>query len=154
MSKKSAGILAFRFTTGLEVYLVHPGGPFYKAKDLGVWSIPKGEYTEEEPMETALREFKEETGNALTGGNFIALEDIFLKSGKRISAWAIETDFEQCFISSNTFEIEWPPKSGKTASFPEADKAEWFPIEEAEHKIHPAQKDFLYQLQAILKNKS
>jgi len=154
MSKKSAGLLAYRYKTTIEILLVHPGGPFYKSKDSGVWSIPKGEYTEEDPLTTAKREFTEETGNIIEDGNFIPLNDVILKSGKRISAWAVEIDFEECFISSNSFEIEWPPKSGKISSFPEVDKAEWFPISDAEQKIHIAQKDFLYQLETILKNKS
>lgn len=153
MAKQSAGILAYRYRKDIEVLLVHPGGPFYKAKDLGVWSIPKGEYTDEEPLATAKREFAEETGNFIDEGDFILLDDIILKSGKKITAFAVETDFKACFISSNTFKIEWPPKSGNMSTFPEVDKAEWFPIHDAKQKIHPAQNYFLDQLESILKNK-
>ena len=151
MKKQSAGILAYKYDSILEVFLVHPGGPFYKLKDEGVWSIPKGEYTDDEiPLEVAKREFHEETGNVIKEENFIPLKDVTLKSGKRISAWAININSELSFINSNTFDIEWPPKSGKIVSFPEVDKAEWFSIEVAKTKIHPAQVDFLKCLENIL----
>lgn len=148
MAKRSAGILVYRFhQQKLQVLLVHPGGPFYVKKDDGVWSIPKGEYDEtEDALTIAKKEFEEETGNAITADNFLLLKSVKLKSGKIISAWAVETDFEQCFISSNTFEMEWPPKSGQLKDFPEVDKAEWFLIAEAEQKIHPAQLPFIHEL--------
>lgn len=150
--KTSAGILAYRSPINPEVLLVHPGGPFYINKDEGAWSIPKGEYTDEDPLEVAKREFTEETGNTIKSTAFIELKDIKLKSGKRISAWAVETDFDTCYIRSNTFDLEWPPGSGKIVSFPEVDKAEWFTITEARKKVNPAQKDLLDQLELILKN--
>ena len=151
MGKQSAGILAYRHKRVVEVLLVHPGGPFYKNKDEGVWSIPKGEYTTEDPLEVAIREFTEETGNIIDNKTFIKLDDIKLKSGKNIVVWALGCDFEKSFVCSNSFEIEWPPKSGKTSSFPEVDKAEWFHLDAARKKIHPAQEEFLNRLETILK---
>jgi predicted NUDIX family NTP pyrophosphohydrolase len=152
MPKRSAGILAYRFyQQQLQVLLVHPGGPFYIKKDEGVWSIPKGEYIEtEDALTVAKREFTEETGNIINQAKFIELSPVQLKSGKIISAWSVEADFEQPFISSNTFEMEWPPKSGKFQSFPETDKAEWFSISNAEKKIHPAQLPLIKQLEQLL----
>ena len=154
MQKLSAGILAYKFVNNvLQVLLVHPGGPFYKNKDYGVWSIPKGEYLEgEDPLEAAKREFAEETGNEIAGENFIALDAVKIKSGKRILAWAIETDFEKCFIKSNLFEMEWPPRSGKKQMFEEVDRAEWFSIDVAEEKINAGQKPFLEQLKTIVRH--
>jgi len=148
MTKRSAGILAYRIhQEQLQVLLVHPGGPFYVKKDAGVWSIPKGEYEEgTDPLVAAQREFEEETGNTIAAAEFIPLGEVKLKTGKIIIAWAVKTDFDQCFISSNTFEIEWPPKSGKMQSFAEVDKAEWFTMEQAEIKIHPAQLPMLKNL--------
>lgn len=155
MAKRSAGILAYRFNQHLEVLLVHPGGPFYIKKDEGVWSIPKGEYDEaEDPLMVAKREFEEETGNSITSLQLISLPAVKLKSGKIISAWAAAAYFEPCFISSNQFEMEWPPNSGKMQSFPEVDKAEWFIIDEAVKKIHPAQIPLLTALQGILSSTS
>ena len=148
MPKKSAGILAYRFISNreIEILLVHPGGPFYKNKDLGNWSIPKGEYAEDEDALTvAIREFEEEIGNQIEG-DFIGLPPIKIKSGKIISCWAVEANFEQPFISSNQFEMEWPPKSGKMQNFPEVDKAEWFSIEEATQKINAGQLNFIHDL--------
>lgn len=154
MPKLSAGLLVYRYKKNvLQVLLVHPGGPFFK-KDMGEWSIPKGEYLEhEDPLTVAKREFNEETGNRITNDLFVPLHPVKLNSGKIISAWIIEEDFEQPYISSNTFEIEWPPHSGKISSFPEADKAEWFTINEARRKINAGQLSFLDQLENILKNK-
>jgi predicted NUDIX family NTP pyrophosphohydrolase len=149
MPKHSAGILAYRIhQQQLQVLLVHPGGPFYAKKDAGVWSIPKGEYEKdiEDALVVAKREFEEETGNVISAKNFILLTDVRLKSGKVISAWAVETDFDQCYISSNSFEIEWPPKSGRMQSFPEVDKAQWFPVDDAKQKIHPAQLPLINEL--------
>ena len=133
MPKSSAGIIAYRKKEGiLQVLLVHPGGPFYKNKDAGAWSIPKGEYEAgEDPLEVALREFEEETGNRIINKKFITLTPVITKSRKHISAWAVEQDFDQCFIRSNEFSMEWPPRSGKQQSFAEVDAAEWFGLEEA-----------------------
>jgi predicted NUDIX family NTP pyrophosphohydrolase len=152
MPKRSAGILAYRFyQQELQVLLVHPGGPFFIKKDLGVWSIPKGEYDEtEDALTVAKREFEEETGNVIKGDHFIQLTPVKIKSGKIVSVWAVEGDFEQCFIRSNFFGMEWPPKSGKRQSFAEVDKAEWFNIETAKQKINAGQLPFLDQLVVFL----
>jgi predicted NUDIX family NTP pyrophosphohydrolase len=149
MPKRSAGILAYRFhQERLQVLLVHPGGPFYVKKEQGVWSIPKGEYEDpEDALAVAKREFEEETGNKINGAKFTELSPVKLKSGKTISAWAVETDLDHCFISSNTFEMEWPPKTGKMQSFPEVDKAEWLNMGDARNKIHPAQLPLLNELE-------
>jgi predicted NUDIX family NTP pyrophosphohydrolase len=149
--KKSAGILLFRRKKGLmEFFLIHPGGPFWKNKDLGAWSIPKGEFEDEEdPLAAALREFREETGFAIEG-NFIELQPVKQKSGKLIFAWAVEKDIDIKEINSNTFSIEWPPKSGKIQHFPEADKGEWFNTPLAKNKINPAQSMLIDELIAIL----
>ena len=152
MSKKSAGILVYRYKDErLQVLLVHPGGPFFLKKDAGVWSIPKGEYSDrEDPLEVARREFFEETGNTIDSAGFLALTPVKIKSGKTISIWAVEADFDPCYICSNEFEIEWPPKSGKMQSFPEADKGEWFDTEEAMIRIHPGQAAIVLELKTIL----
>ena len=148
--KTSAGILAYRFVEELQFFLVHPGGPFFKNKDAGAWSIPKGEYNAgEEPLLTATREFFEETGFKIEG-NLIPLAPIKQKSGKVVTAWAIKQDFNEAAITSNTFEIEWPPKSGKLKLFPEVDKAHWFNADEAKEKINPAQVNFIEQLTSLL----
>ncbi|OMQ10419.1 NUDIX domain-containing protein [[Flexibacter] sp. ATCC 35103] len=145
--KQSAGILLYKFVDKTIFFLlVHPGGPFWKNKDLESWSIPKGEFTaEEDPLDAAKREFKEETGFELEG-DFIELESVKLKSGKTIFAWAHEFDIDATLIKSNEFEMEWPPKSGKMQSFPEVDRAEWFQTEHALKKINPAQADFIVQI--------
>lgn len=144
--KKSAGILAYRYKSLLEVFLIHPGGPYFKNKDAGVWSIPKGEFTEEEsPLLAAKREFMEETGYNLEGG-FIELQPVKQKAGKTVYAWAIKHDLDEQKISSNTFSIEWPPKSGRMQEFPEIDKAGWFTVEEAKVKINPAQYGLINEL--------
>lgn len=133
-----------------EVLLVHPGGPFWAKKDLGAWSIPKGEYSEDEdPLEAARREFHEETGFTAQG-TFSALSPVRIKSRKIIIAWAIEGDIDASAIHSNTFTMEWPPKSGNHREFPEVDRAQWFPIDIAKEKINRGQTDFLDQLLAIL----
>ncbi len=144
MAKQSAGILLYRKNNDeLQVLLVHPGGPFFKNKDLGTWSIPKGEFLpDEDPLEAAKREFTEETGQQVDG-NFIPLPPVTLKSGKKVYAWAVEGDIDHEVIVSNLFEIEWPPKSGKLQSFPEIDRAAWFTIDEAREKINSAQVGFL-----------
>jgi predicted NUDIX family NTP pyrophosphohydrolase len=148
MSKKSAGFLLFRETSGkLEVLLVHPGGPFWASKDDGSWSIPKGEFTEdEEPLAAAKREFEEETGVTATG-NFIPLEPLRQPSGKIVYAWAVKADFDSTALRSNTFSMEWPPKSGQQQEFPEIDRAAWFTVESARRKILKGQTGFLDQLQ-------
>ena len=145
--KKSAGILVYRLHADeLEVFLVHPGGPFWKNKDDGAWSIPKGEYTDEEdPLEAAKREFEEETGIACNG-KFIMLDPIKQKGGKIVSAWALEKDMDAKSIKSNLFSMEWPPKSGKMQEFPEVDKAAWFQLNEAKQKINPSQAGLMDQL--------
>ncbi|MBB6128742.1 NUDIX domain-containing protein [Mucilaginibacter lappiensis] len=147
MAKQSAGILLYRKTEGkLQVFLVHPGGPFFKNKDEGNWSIPKGEFLDEEdPLEAAKREFKEETGRAIAG-KFILLNPITQKSGKKVHAWAVEGDMDHLSIKSNQFEMEWPPRSGKQQSFPEVDRAEWFDMDIAKVKINPAQAGFIEEL--------
>lgn len=140
MTKQSAGILAYRISAGyLEVFLVHPGGPFWKNKDLGAWSIPKGEFeVNEPPLTAAKREFEEETGQTIDG-DFVQLAPIKYKNGKIVHAWAISANPDHTQIKSNFFEMEWPPRSGKTASFEEVDRAEWFDITIAKQKIVPAQ---------------
>lgn len=134
----------------LQVFLVHPGGPFFKNKDAGAWSIPKGEFLDnEDPLHAAKREFLEETGQAIDG-DFIKLSPIKLKSGKIVYAWAIEGNIDHEHILSNVFEIEWPPRSGKMAAFPEIDRAGWFDIKEASLKINAAQVGLLESLQQSL----
>jgi len=140
MSKQSAGILLYRLVDEqLQVFLIHPGGPFFKNKDDGAWSIPKGEFIEgEEALAAAKREFEEETGQKIDG-EFIELTPVTLKSGKRVYAWAVEGDIDHETIVSNVFEIEWPPKSGRKQSFPEVDRAAWFDVETAKVKVNAAQ---------------
>src|SRR3990172_2322199 len=148
MAKQSAGILLYRFKgKNIEFFLVHPGGPFFVKKDAGVWTIPKGEFTEEEDaLETAKREFNEETGYRLTDnimGEFLELSPIVQKNGKTVYAWAVEGDFDPRNLKSNTFELEWPPKSGKKQEFPEIDRGQWFALEGVKEKINPAQADLI-----------
>ena len=140
MAKQSAGVLLYRFMNEqLQVFLVHPGGPFFRNKDEGSWSIPKGEFLDDEgPLDAAKREFMEETGQNIDG-TFIELVPIQQKSGKTVYAWAIEGNIDHETIVSNLFEIEWPPRSGKKQSFPEIDKAAWFDVETAKIKINAAQ---------------
>ncbi|SOD40398.1 NUDIX domain-containing protein [Nitrosovibrio sp. Nv4] len=147
MPKTSAGILPYRTRVGqLEVLLVHPGGPFWANKDLGSWSIAKGEYEEgEEPFKAALREFFEETGFQPTGP-FLPLTQRKLASGKLVDAWATESDWDTSRLVSNTFSIEWPKGSGRVREFPEVDRAEWFEISEAIRRIRPAQVGFIDEL--------
>jgi predicted NUDIX family NTP pyrophosphohydrolase len=148
--KQSAGILMYRHSDhGLEVLLVHPGGPFWAKKDLGAWSIPKGEYSDtEDPLTVAMREFEEETGVRPRGG-FRPLGALVQPSRKVVTAWALEGDFDVGTLKSNTFELAWPPKSGRKATFPEVDRAEWFSPDEARRKILPGQKEFLSRLMTI-----
>lgn len=144
--KQGAGILLYKKSeSGLLFLLVHPGGPFWKNKDIGSWSIPKGEFTEaEKPLDAAIREFREETG-ASVSGEFIQLDPVKLKSGKIVHAWALEHDFDTAALASNTFEMEWPPKSGRKITIPEVDRAGWFTAAEAMEKINSAQVGFILQ---------
>lgn len=152
MPKHSAGLLMYRRSgADFAVLLVHPGGPFWAKKDLGAWSIPKGEYAPgEDALVVALREFAEETGVQATGA-VEPLGELVQAGGKRVRAWAIEGDFDPATLVSNTFELEWPPRSGRTAQFPEVDRAEWFAPGEAQQKILPAQRAFIDRLARLLK---
>ncbi len=153
MPKKSAGILLYRIHQNKpEFFLVHPGGPFWKNKDLHTWSIPKGEIDEtEDAYHAALREFHEETGIQITPEKTIPLTPVKQKGGKIIYAWGVKGDFDPAKLKSNTFEMEWPPRSGKKAVFPEVDKGEWFDLHEAKEKINPAQYFLLEELANKLK---
>src|SRR5215468_7947249 len=150
MPKRSAGILMFRRgAQGLEVLLVHPGGPFWARKDLGAWSIPKGEYSEgDEPLATAIREFAEETGTH-PRGELWPLGELTQPGRKIVTAFALEGDFDPATLKSNTFELEWPPKSGRKATFPEVDRAEWFSLATAREKILQGQREFITRLLEI-----
>lgn len=151
MAKKAAGILLFRRKEGLvEFFLVHPGGPYWKNKDEGVWSIPKGEYEDDEdPLQAAIREFLEETGITLSG-NFTRLEPVKQRSGKIVQAWAIEGNPDVSNLVSNTFSLEWPPKSGMFVEVPEVDRGEWFGEKEAKQKINPGQTGLINEMLALL----
>jgi len=145
--KQSAGILLFRRAAAMEVLLVHPGGPFWAKKDLGAWSIPKGEHDEgEDGLACAIREFTEETGSAPSPGELTELGSIKQKAGKVVSAWALEGDLDASAVRSNTFSMQWPPRSGRMQEFPEVDRAEWFAVDEAKERINPAQAEFLDRL--------
>ena len=146
--KQAAGLLLFRESVGtLEVLLVHPGGPLWARKDEGAWSIPKGEIEpNEDALSAARREVEEETG-ARPAGNFIALSPFRQTGGKIVHVWAIESDFDPASLTSNQFEMEWPPKSGNRRSFPEVDRAAWFDLETAGRKILPSQAIVLQHLQ-------
>lgn len=147
MSKISAGIILFRKKNKiLEILLVHPGGPFWSKKDLGAWSIPKGEIgSDEEPIAAAIREFNEETGVKLSG-NFLELSPVKLKSGKQVFAWAMEGDFNVEDLISNTCEINWPSKTDKKITIPEVDRAEWFKFNDAVQKINQGQVPLIEEL--------
>jgi predicted NUDIX family NTP pyrophosphohydrolase len=146
----SAGLLLYRKRSGsLQVFLVHPGGPLWSKKDAGAWSIPKGLVDQgENPLAGAKREFREETGFTITG-QFIPLRPVKLRSGKVVQAWAIESDCEPGMIKSNTFLMEWPPRSGRQQEFPEVDRAAWFDIREAKQKISQGQTDLLEELERM-----
>lgn len=149
--KQSAGVLLYRFIDGNhEFLLAHPGGPFWSKKDPGVWTIPKGEFqlSEEEPLQAAKREFEEETGLKPLG-DFIALTPLKQKSGKVIYAWALKGDLDSTHFLSNTFEMEWPPKSGRVQQFPEIDRLEWFSTTVAREKIIPGQRAFIDEFLSI-----
>lgn len=149
-AKESAGILLFRRGAAGELLLVHPGGPFWAKKDLGAWSIPKGELDRgEDPKHCALRELGEELGPAapaLGPADLIALGSIRQRAGKVVTAWAAEADFDPASLASNSFELEWPPRSGSLREFPEVDRAEWFEPAEARRRILPAQAPLLDRL--------
>jgi predicted NUDIX family NTP pyrophosphohydrolase len=153
MAKESAGIVLYRYRDStLEIFLVHPGGPFWKNKDSGAWSIPKGEFdAREDPLQAARREFHEETGCSVDG-SFIDLGPVRQAGGKIVHAWAVEGDCEAESISSNSFTIEWPPRSGQRKEFPEVDRAGWFSLQLAREKILKGQLMLLDKLQRILKD--
>lgn len=151
MAKQTAGILVYRRRKGaIEVFLAHPGGPFWAKKDLAAWSIPKGEFLDPEaPLDAARREFAEEIGQSVAG-EFIALTPLKPKGGKIIYAFAVEAEVDATKVESNLFEMEWPPKSGKMQSFPEVDRASWFGIEDARTRLHKGQLPILEELVAKL----
>ncbi|MBI2187748.1 MAG: NUDIX domain-containing protein [Acidobacteria bacterium] len=151
MPKQSAGLLLFRGKPGaIEVLLVHPGGPFWAKRDEGAWSIPKGEFSDDEdPLRAAIREVREELGEGIAG-EFIALKRQRQAGGKTVYAWAVRADFNPSRLRSNTFSIEWPPRSGRQQTFPEIDRAAWFPLDVAHKKIVKGQVGFLEDLQTKL----
>jgi predicted NUDIX family NTP pyrophosphohydrolase len=151
MAKMSAGLVMYRKTRGrMEVFLVHPGGPFWAKKDLGAWSIPKGEHqADEEPMAAAKREFREETGIE-PRGLLRPLKPVKQAGGKVVRAWAFEGDADPSAIRSNTFAMEWPPGSGREKTFPEVDRAAWFEMDDAKTRITEGQVGLLDELQATL----
>jgi predicted NUDIX family NTP pyrophosphohydrolase len=146
--RRSAGILLYkRSGDAVDVLLVHPGGPLWARRDSGAWSIPKGEYgDDEDPQACALREFEEETGTALAPGHLIELGEVKQKGGKVVTAWAAEGDIDADAVQSNTFTMEWPPRSGRTAEFPEIDRAGWFGFDLAREKLIPAQAELVERL--------
>jgi predicted NUDIX family NTP pyrophosphohydrolase len=147
MAKQSAGLLVYRRNNGVEVLLVHPGGPFWAKKDAHAWSIPKGEFkTGEEAEKAAKREFEEEIGQPAPEGEYVDLGSTKQKGGKEVFAWAVERDLDTTNITSNTFTMEWPPRSGNQQEFPEVDRAQWFDLETASSKVHPGQSELLARL--------
>jgi predicted NUDIX family NTP pyrophosphohydrolase len=150
VKKQSAGVLAYKTGEGrLLVFLVHPGGPFWAKKDIGAWSIPKGEFADDEDgLTAARREFAEETGQTVNGP-FRELTPCRQKAGKLIHAWAVESDVHEN-VTSNEFEMEWPPKSGRKQMFPEVDRAAWFTLDEARERINPGQRPLLDELAKLL----
>ena len=153
--KQSAGILLYRMRGGIpEVFLVHPGGPFWARKDAGAWSIPKGEFEGgDDPLEAARREFLEETGSPIDG-TFAALAPLKQRSGKVVHAWAVRGDIDASCIKSNSFSMEWPPHSGNRQEFPEVDRGEWFTIPAAAEKLIASQRGFLDELEVLLSGES
>ncbi len=150
-TKTAAGLLLYRRRDRLlEVFLIHPGGPLFAARDAGCWSIPKGEYdAAEAPLDAAKREFEEETGFRVDG-EFTPLTPVQQRGGKLVSAWAIEGDCDPAALRSNTFTIEWPPGSGRRREFPEVDRGQWFRMPEAREKIKDAQTPLLAELERLL----
>jgi predicted NUDIX family NTP pyrophosphohydrolase len=148
MPVRSAGILLYRRSAGpLELLLVHPGGPYWARKDDGAWSIPKGEHADgEDALDCARREFEEETGTVPPVGALVPLGEVRQRSGKRVSAWAAEGDLDADAVRSNTFSVEWPPRSGQTQEFPEVDRAGWFAPDDARRALVPAQAAFVDRL--------
>jgi len=148
MAQRSAGLLLYRRRQrGIEVLLVHPGGPFWARKDEGAWSIPKGEHGPgEDPLAAARREFAEETGATAPAGEFVALGAFRQSSGKIVEAWAVEGDFDPAALKSNAFTLEWPPRSGRMREVPEVDRAGWFAPEEAARKVLKGQRPILEAL--------
>jgi predicted NUDIX family NTP pyrophosphohydrolase len=148
VARRSAGIVLHRSgAAGLEVLLVHPGGPFWAKKDAGAWSIPKGEYEDgEDPLACALREFEEETGTRLAPDDVVELGSVRQKSGKQVTAWALAGDLDAAAVRSNTFTMESPPRSGRQAEFPEIDRAQWFGVDAARGKLVSAQVELLDRL--------
>jgi predicted NUDIX family NTP pyrophosphohydrolase len=150
-SRRSAGVLLFRRAPELEVLVVHPGGPLWARRDDGAWSIPKGEVDPgEDPLAAARREFAEEVGSAAPDGVPLALGEVRLKSGKRVVAWALEGDLDADAIVSNTFEMQWPPRSGRMQAFPEVDRGAWLDPARAREKLNPAQRAFVERLVDML----
>lgn len=152
MAKQSAGVLMYRRRAGqVEVFLIHPGGPFWSGKDQGAWAIPKGEFTaEEHPLVAAKREFQEETGFPISG-DFLPLEPIRQAGGKIVHAWVIEGDCDAAAVKSNTFSMEWPLRSGQLKTFPEVDRAAWFTLEQAEVKMLKSQRPLLDQFRRLVR---
>jgi|SRR5579872_122880 len=152
MAKQSAGLLVYRTgPDGLELLLAHPGGPLFARKDLGCWTVPKGEYEGgEEPLAAAVREFAEELGQMPPDGERLDLGEVRQASGKRVRCYAVEGDLDTSAVLSNEFEMEWPPRSGEKGRFPEVDRAEWFPPGIARAKLNPAQAVFVDRLEALL----
>ncbi|MGH8863002.1 MAG: NUDIX domain-containing protein [Jatrophihabitantaceae bacterium] len=149
--RRSAGLLLYRRTSGLEVLLGHPGGPLWARKDDGAWSIPKGEYgLDEGALDAAVREFTEELGSPPPASGFVELGEVRQRSGKIVTAWAVEGELDAAAIVSNTFELEWPPRSGRTQTFPETDRAAWFGVGAARPKLVSGQAEFLDRLVAAL----
>lgn len=155
MATTSAGLLLYRYREGMfAVLLVHPGGPFFRRRDVGAWSIPKGECSADEPpLPAALREFEEELGVPAPHPPFTSLGSVRQAGGKTVHAWAARGEFDIDRLSSNTFELEWPPRSGTMQRFPEVDRAGWFEIDSARRKLLPAQRAFIDRLLAVMPQK-
>lgn len=150
MAKRSAGVILYRLRDGAEVFLVHPGGPFWARKDEGAWSIPKGEYEEgEESIDVARREFFEETGFEVSG-DLVEIGSVKQTGGKVVTAWAVEGDCDPDLLRSNLFEMEWPPRSGRVQSFPEVDRGGWFSLGEAKRRILKSQEPLLDMFSTVL----
>jgi predicted NUDIX family NTP pyrophosphohydrolase len=153
MAKRSAGVILYRRRDRVEVFLVHPGGPFWAKKDEGAWSLPKGEYQEgEESLDVARREFFEETGFEVSG-DFVEVGTVRQAGGKVVTAWAVEGDCDPALLRSNAFEMEWPPRSGRMQSFAEVDRGEWFSMDEARGRILKSQEPLLDMLLALVRRK-